>query len=560
MRALILLTLLLLVLSPLKATADPQSEPMLTAIEIYGYLTDQFERRVEGAEVTVYAGGQRLAVVETMDDGSYLVFCNVRDISSMSTLELRYSKFAHRQTVEEISLGDMATRTESEGQVVYFLRHDAVLETEDHITGGGWVALAIFFVTFGLILSGAVDRTIGAMVGAFLMFATGMIFGFMDQQAAVAAIDFNVIGLLMGMMIIVNVLKPTGFFQAVGIGAARLARHKPWRLLVLMGMVTALISMFIDNVTSIILMVPLTIHIAESVGIDPVPILLSEALLSNVGGVGTLIGDPPNVMIASAAGLTFNQFITHLLPMTFLALGITLVIFYFIFRSWRRTSVRMMRSRHLSMRDAIKDPSGMRKTLVVLGVTIGLFSIQTHLPVSIATIALIGATAALLVRNREVSSILEQVEWPALIFFAGLFVLVDGLSRAGVMDLAAQTLVSLSGGKLLLTTVAIIWVSAIASAFVDNIPFAATMIPLIKQIEHLGLNVMPMWWALAMGAGFGGNGTPIGASANVITVILSEKAKHPVTTKIWLKAGTPVMIITCAVATLFVVVFFGLFT
>jgi len=420
------------------------------------------------------------------------------------------------------------------------------------------VATAIFIVTFAIILAERMHRTIAAMAGATVMLAAGLAMGFYAQDQALAAIDFNTLGLLLGMMIIVRLLEQTGPFRYAAILVSKRTGGRPWLLFLALGTLTTVLSMFLDNVTTVVLIVPVTILIAEILGISPVPLLMAEALLSNTGGVATLVGDPPNVLIGSAAGLSFGDFLTHLVPSVAVAWLVALLILGAIFRrDLFRAPQQIKALQKLNERDALHDPTGMYKILIVLAGIVLLFFSHDALHLKPAAIALGGAAVALVWGQPDVDEALRHVEWGVLLFFAALFVTTGGLEAAGVLHRLAEAIAGLTRANLLAASLVLLWVAALVSAIVDNIPFTIAMIPIISDLGGLGVNVLPLWWALALGAGFGGNGTPIGATANVITVAMSTRTRTPITTGIWLRSGLPVMVATCIVASVLFVLFFG---
>ena len=420
------------------------------------------------------------------------------------------------------------------------------------------VASFVFIATFGLILSERIHRTIVAMVGAAVMVIAGLVLGFYTQAQALHAVDFNTLGLLLGMMIIVRLLQQTGFFRYIAILTGKRSGGSPWRLLIILGAATTVLSMFLDNVTTVVLVAPVTILIAEILAINPTPLLMAEALLSNVGGVATLVGDPPNVAIGSAAGFTFGAFLTHLAPIVVLAWPVGLGLVWLAFRRELATRPRNLDAlQHLDEREALDDPARLRRILVVLGAVILLFFLHGVLHLMPATIALGGAAAALLWVRPDVEEALRHIEWSVLLFFAALFVAVGGLEAAGVLRLLADAVAAPARANLLGASLLLLWMAALVSAVVDNIPFTIALIPVIQQLTSLGIGTEPLWWALALGAGFGGNGTPIGASANVIVTALSAKTRTPITLRTWLRAGLPVMLATCTVASVLMVLFFG---
>jgi Na+/H+ antiporter NhaD/arsenite permease-like protein len=410
----------------------------------------------------------------------------------------------------------------------------------------------LFLITFAAILSEKVHRTIIAMVGAALMVAVGILRGFYDQEAAIAAIDFNTLGLLLGMMILVAMLARTGFFEYLATYTAKRSKGDPWKLLVVLSVITTLASMFLDNVTTVVLIAPVTVLIAEILGINPIPFLLAEALLANTGGVATLIGDPPNILIGSAAGFSFIDFLVHLAPIVLVAWVVALLLLRVLFRrELAETSKNVEALYKLDEGEVLRDRTSLRKLLVVLGATILLFFLHNFLHLSPAFVALLGASAALLWVRPDVEEILKEVEWHVLLFFAALFVTVGGVEATGLLHLVAEQLTQVTSENLLLAGLAVIWISAALSAIVDNIPFTIIMIPVLLDLgASTGLDLAPLWWALALGAGFGGNGTPIGSTANIIIVSISGKTRHPITTRIWLRVGLPIMLAVSLVASL----------
>lgn len=418
-------------------------------------------------------------------------------------------------------------------------------------------ATLIFVVTFVVILSERVHRTTAAMLGGAVMVAVGLAMGFYSQQQAAEAVDLATLGLLLGMMILVQLLEQTGFFQYVAIWAGKRTGGSPLLLFLVLGTLTTVLSMVLDNVTTIVLIAPVTILIAELLGINPVPMLMAEALLSDTGGVATLVGDPPNVLIGSAAGFSFTAFLTHLAPIVLVSWLVALLVLGVIFR---RDLLQRPRNaavlQRLDEKEGLRNPSALRRLLVVMSAVVLLFFVQGRLHLAPAVIAMSGAAVALLWVRPDVEETLRKIDWSVLLFFAGLFVVTGGLEASGVLQLVAGRIAGLADHNLLLASLVLLWVAALVSAVVDNIPFTIAMIPIIQGIGGLGVEVIPLWWALALGAGFGGNGTPIGSTANVVTVSLSEKTRHPITTRIWMRSGLPVMLATCVVASIMFILMF----
>jgi Na+/H+ antiporter NhaD/arsenite permease-like protein len=421
------------------------------------------------------------------------------------------------------------------------------------------VAAAIFLACLGLIFSEKVNRTIAAFAGAVVMVGAGKIFNFYNETEAIAAIDFNTLGLLLGMMVLVALLEPTGFFQYLAVWAARLSRGQPVRLLILLGSVTTVLSMFLDNVTTVVLIAPVTILICEILGVSALPYLMAEALLSDTGGVATLVGDPPNVLISSVAGFTFNDFLTHSLPMVLIAWLAALLLIRYLFR--KELSIPPTNPDAIQLLDldqTLHDRTTTRRVLIVLGAALLALFIHGWLQVSPAYIALTAAAAALIWLRPEPGSILQRVEWNVLVFFATLFIIVGGLEAAGALDGLVSLLESAGSVSPILFGVILIWLVAGISAIVDNIPVTIALIPVIQGLGASGMDINPLWWALVFGAGFGGNGTIIGSTANIVVTNLSEKTNSPITARLWNRRGLPVMLVTCLIASIFYVIAYPL--
>jgi Na+/H+ antiporter NhaD/arsenite permease-like protein len=419
----------------------------------------------------------------------------------------------------------------------------------------------IFAACLWLIFFEKLNRTITALVGASAMVGLGKILGFYNEQEAVASIDWNTLGLLLGMMILVAMLEPTGFFQYMAVWASRASGGHPVRLLVLLGSVTTVLSMFLDNVTTVVLIAPVTILISEVLGISPAPLLIAEALLSNTGGVATLVGDPPNVLIGSAANLSFVDFLTHALPVVAVAWLVALLLLRILFHKELRYEPEYRQAiQNLKPAEALNDRRTAIRILVVIGGAILLFFLHEMLHIAPSFVALASASVALAVIRPPVDAILKKVEWGVLVFFGALFVMVGGLEKAGALDMVISELKLAAQMPPALFGVVIIWVVAGLSAVVDNVPITISLIPVIKGLESTGIDIAPLWWALAFGAGFGGNGTIIGSSANIVVAMLSEKTRYPITSKLWNRRGLPVMLVTCAIASLIFVIAYPLFT
>ncbi len=429
-----------------------------------------------------------------------------------------------------------------------------------------WTATTIFLLAYAVIVSEKIHKTIIAIFGAGLM----LVLKILEQHEAFHVeefgIDWNVIFLLISMMVIINLMRPTGVFEYIAIKSAKWGKGDPFRILVIFAIVTAVLSALLDNVTTVLLIVPVTILIADALEVDPLPYLLSCALASNIGGTATLIGDPPNIMIASKAQLDFMDFIYHLAPVV-----VVIMVFYVfaIKLIWGKKlkTKEELKKRIMAMNEneAIKDPLMLKKSLFVLGVVLTGFVFHGALHFQPATVALFGAGLLLLLsKTHEPHHILAEVEWPTIFFFIGLFIIIGGVVKVGLIKWMSVQVLELTQGNLFATSMVVMWFSAFASAFIDNIPYVATMNPLIVDMaKQLWPNLsgvqllhhpdlMPLWWSLALGACLGGNGTAIGASANVIVVGMSEKAGKRISFGKFMLYGMPMMIMTVVIATVYV--------
>ncbi|MBP1966658.1 SLC13 family permease [Paenibacillus aceris] len=416
------------------------------------------------------------------------------------------------------------------------------------------LAIGIFLVTYSMIIAEKFHRTIIAMLGGVSM----VILGIVNQEAALHHIDFNTLGLLIGMMIIVSITADTGLFKYIALFSAKKAKGDPVRILISLVLITAVGSAFLDNVTTVLLMVPVTISITRQLRVNPVPFLITQILASNIGGTATLIGDPPNIMIGSAVKeLTFMSFINNLTPIVVIIMACILPIFVLLFRKQVTTTPELKMSiMQMNEKDALTDRTLLIKSVSVLGLTIIGFFLHQMLHLESATVALAGAFLLLLLTGEHaMENAFTKVEWTTIFFFVGLFVLVSGLVETGVISRLAAQAIALTGGNPIATSMLILWLSAIASAFLDNIPFVATMIPMIQEMGNMGVeNLEPLWWSLALGACLGGNGTLIGASANLIVAGMSAKEGHPIKFVTFMKYGFPLMLISVVLANIYIYV------
>lgn len=410
------------------------------------------------------------------------------------------------------------------------------------------LAGGIFVAAYALIASERFDRTLVALLGGLLVVVLGVI----DQDEAFAGIDFNVIFLLAGMMILAGGLSKTGFFEYVAGLAIQRSRGEPFRLLVILVLATALLAAVLDNVTTVVLLTPVTLSIARTLKVSPFPYLISQVFASNIGGTATLIGDPPNILIGSAAGLDFGDFLVHLAPVVVIIMAAFLVILRFAFgRSMADDEDRLDMLATVDPAAAITDRPLMNRALLVLGLTIVGFLLHSVIGVEAATIALLGATVLMIVGPLDPHEALRDIEWNTLFFFVGLFMLVEAVVQVGIVGTVADAFANLAGGRQEVATIGILWVSAAASAIVDNIPYTATAIPIVERMIETGSHGEPLWWALALGACLGGNLTIVGASANIVVANLAARDGHPITFAQFFRYGSVVVAMSLAISTVY---------
>jgi Na+/H+ antiporter NhaD/arsenite permease-like protein len=412
------------------------------------------------------------------------------------------------------------------------------------------LAIAIFALALALIVSERVHRTKVALAGAVAVVVTQTI----DQEHAIEAIDWNTLGLLAGMMIIVRLTETTGVYTYMAIRAGQLSRGRPLLVVLALAGATALLSAFLDNLTTVLLMVPITFLLADALDIDPLPLVMIEIITSNIGGTATLIGDPPNIMIAGATGLTFVDFLVNLAPIVVVTFAVVTALLYLLFR--RRLQIAPEardRIMDLDARRSIEDPDELRRALPVLIGTILLFFVHKPLHLEPATVAMLGATVLLLVTSQPLDTSLAGIEWPTLFFFIGLFVMVGALEETGAIGEIADGVADITGGDRTAELLGIAWISAIASGVVDNIPFTATMIPVVEQLQGETMDDA-YWWALALGACFGGNFTLVAAAANVAAAGMAERSGRPIRFVEFLKVGIPATLASLLLATAYILV------
>jgi len=406
-----------------------------------------------------------------------------------------------------------------------------------------WFAGSIFLLTYALIVSEKIHRTVSALLGGVVM-----ILFVVPQEKAFHAIDWNVIFLLAGMMVIANILKETGLFQWIAFQAVRLGKGDPFRVLVILSLITAVTSALLDNVTIVILIAPVTLFVASTLRVSPVPFLIAEILASNIGGMATLVGDPPNILIGSAAGIDFVTFVANMGPISLLILLVFIGLARLMFK--KELTVQDQSSVDITDLDAsalITDPKLLLKSMIVMAGVIFGFLLHGALHLEPATIALTGATLLMLWSKTDPHYALRDIEWTTLFFLFGLFITVEAVVEVGLIKIVADAALRLTGGNLTLTSILLIWFSAIASGIVDNIPYTATMIPIVKSLGQV-MSADPLWWSLALGACLGGNLTLVGAAANVVVASMAEKSGHPISFKLFLRYGVITTIVSLVLA------------
>ncbi len=419
------------------------------------------------------------------------------------------------------------------------------------------LGLSILILVYALIAFNLIHRTIAALFGALLVGVSMYVFRLGTVKEMVGFISFDTLVLLMSMMIIVGILGKTGFFQVVAYRTAKMAGGNPWKILVGLTLLTALLSAFLDNVTTILLVLPVTLELSSALKANPVPYILSEIFASNIGGTATLVGDPPNMMIGTESGIGFTAFIINLAPIVIIDLFILILIMALLYGKEIKKSVSLDDStiKRMEKEYRIVDRALYYKSIGILIFTVALFIIgDLFLDIPPMASAFTGATLLLLVSGEDIKGALDHVEWPTLLFFAGLFVVVGGAERMGVIDSIADSVIYISGHSMFMAIISVIWISAFASSIIDNIPFTATMIPVVFTLSSgMGVDAQPLLWALSLGACMGGNGTLIGASANVVGVGMAERNGILIDFKTFLKNGIVVTLVTVGVATLYLV-------
>lgn len=415
------------------------------------------------------------------------------------------------------------------------------------------VSVVVFVVVMVTIMTEKLHRSLAAIVGAMLVLALHVL----PFEAAMEHIDFNTLGVLLGMMLFVSVVKLSGMFEFLAIKAARLAKGEPWLVMLLFVLLTAVLSAFLDNVTTVLLIGPMTLTVCKLLDVHPVPFFMTEILASNIGGTATLIGDPPNIMIGSAAGFTFFDFIIYDAPAVVVILAVVLVVFYFMYgRKMQVNEEHRASIMELDAHAMIKNKRLLKQSYVMIALVVVGFMAHGALGLESSVIALGAAGIIMLISGESIEEALANVEWTTLSFFAGLFVIVGAMAETGVIEMLAHALIDATGGNVFITMLVLLVGSAVISSFLDNIPFVATMIPILLAMESTGMDVTPLWWAVSLGACLGGNGTLIGASANVVLSDISKKNGYEITFMQFLKTGFPLMLLTVVLAGIYLVLRF----
>lgn len=411
------------------------------------------------------------------------------------------------------------------------------------------LAIVIFLLAITFITTEKLPNSIAAMVGAFLLIA----FHILSQEEALSFVDFDTIGLLAGMMMTVSVMRKSGLFEYIAIKGIKITMGNPWKILIVLSIVTAVLSAFLDNVTTVLIIVPLTFAVADTIKINPTPILISEILFSNIGGAATLIGDPPNIMIGGATHLGFMDFIINNSPVVLIVSVVTFQLLKLVYK--KKLNVASIDTSKIMAFDelrAIQNKKLFIQSLVVFSLIIAAFITHHVHEISLASIALGGGFVMMLVTKQDPEEILKEVEWPTLFFFLGLFVMVGGLEKTGVIDFIAGKMTNVTQGNMAIATQMILWVSGVSTTFINSIPYTATMISVIENMgSTMQGNIDPLWWALSLGACFGGNGTLIGAAANIIVAGFTQKTKYPLGFFQYVKVGIPLMFVSIVIVSVY---------
>lgn len=415
-------------------------------------------------------------------------------------------------------------------------------------------AVAIFIIVMAVIISEKLHRATVALAGGIIMILTGII----SFEEGVEAIDFNTLGILLGMMLLVGVIKESGLFEYMAIKAAKLAKGDPWKIMAMFMIITAVFSAFLDNVTTVLLVGPMTISICRMIKVNPVPYLITQIMASNIGGTATLIGDPPNIMIGSAAGFSFLDFVLMDTPTVVIIMIVMILMFRFIYgRKLTVSEEDRAEILKLDEKNSIRDTTLFKKSIVMIILVVLAFIFHSFIGLESCEVALTAGIIMVLIGKVDFEDAVHSVEWSTMLFFIGLFMVVGGMEATGVITIFANLIMEATHGNIIVMMLVILWVSALLSAILDNIPFVAAMIPLVLAMESNGIDVTPLWWAISLGACLGGNGTLIGASANVVLSGISNKSGYPITFVQFLKIGMPVMLVSVVISTAYLLLRFG---
>lgn len=434
----------------------------------------------------------------------------------------------------------------------------------EHFTLEMLISAGILVGAYIFIFTEIIHRANAALIGAVVMVGAGIWFDFYSQEEAVAAIDGNTMFLLSGMMMMVAMIRPTGGFEYMAIKVAKLAAKSPVRLLIYICLAVSVTSMLLDNVTTVIIFAPLTVLICRIQKLNPLPYLMAEAMTSNIGGIATLVGDPPNIMIGSAAHIDFNTFVFHMGPIVAVIWAGVIVMILWQFRGQLTPAADYSGIIGLDETTAIKEPKNLVYSLIALLCVLALFLVHHLLHIYPSYVTFIGVAIGMALVRPDPGELLRELEWPVLMFFAALFIIVGGVQYSGLLELIGKSIAQFARepGQLLLACLALMWIAALLSTVLDNIPFTITMLPIVLNLEGIGINATPLWWALALGVGLGGNGTHIGATANIICVTESERcdiAEARITPGLWLRKGMPVMLVSMALCSVVFTAFFDFF-
>ncbi|WP_035587711.1 ArsB/NhaD family transporter [Hippea jasoniae] len=524
-------------------------------LRVGGVLKNQHETPIDGVEVKIIYNHKVLATTETTDQGTYFIEIPIKNEINPKDVSIEFKKTTYKTINQPIR--NILKSTLPDGSTIYISSVNDTLYRA--ITPAFWIALVVLILTFLLISIEALHRTVAAFLGASILLFVSYTLGIFNEnffvisfEEAVKAIDFNVILLLMSMMVIVGIMKKTGVFQWLAYKSYALSKGNVFKLSIILMFVTAIVSAFLDNVTTMLLIAPVSIEIALMLNINPLSLLIPEVIASNMGGTATLIGDPPNIMIGSYAQLTFNQFLINLGDVIFIILIVNVFVMKLFFgKEYKKGHIENVDALLAKLREEYKitDYKLLKYSLFILGFVILLFVTHGFLHMEPSIAAMIGAALLLVFSGVDITEMMEhEVEWTTLVFFMMLFIIVEASVQTGVIMFVASWVKDLAGNSLALAIILIIWVSAIASAIVDNIPFTATMLPVVAYLTRTIPDAgNTLWWALALGACLGGNGTLIGASANVVTAGISERAGYPITFKEFLKVGAPATAISVAI-------------